>query len=390
MREMRTRARTNSFRIITGLLIAVALIGPLAISVWPEGDTDAEEVRVGLVGEVNPVLARQIAVLGGDQFRFELVDFDDFSQADVDGSLSSDDVDVVVALPDVIVWNESVDESMAPLLREFLQRNAILTRAGVAGISADEVAELLAPLEIEQRFVDGGDDENDLRALGVVGLMTAFMLPQVFGTLTMMSVVEEKSTGVVEVILSHVRPRTLLWGKVSALSLLALPQLLAIMLGALAAMSAASSIEVSRAAWQHMPALTLSIFIGVVFYNTLFALLGSLISRQEDSSQVMMPVFVPLAAAFFVGQTALAGSADTLVLRVVTFIPLTSPMILPVRVARSAIAPWEIAASLLLLVIGAWLLLALAARVYELALLHRGSRIGWGQTWRLVRGGELV
>ena len=95
-------------------------------------------------------------------------------------------------------------------------------------------------------------------------------------------------------------------------------------------------------------------------------------------------------AAFFVGQTAVAGSADTLVLRVMTLIPLTSPMILPVRVARSAITPWEIAASLALLGLGAWLLMLLAARIYELALLHRGSRIGWGQAWRLARGGELV
>ena len=133
----------------------------------------------------------------------------------------------------------------------------------------------------------------------------------------------------------------------------------------------------------------MSILGGLAIYNTLFALLGSLISRQEDASQVMMPVFIPLMAGFFVGQTAITGNAESLLVRILTLFPLTAPMMLPLRVARDAIAPWEVGLSLALLAIGVWALVRLAGRVYEFTLLHTGSRVGWGQLMRLSRGATL-
>lgn len=390
MREIRTRARTNSFRVITALLVVVAIAGPAAIALWPDGEDEATEVSIGLAGDIDPVFVEQLRLLGAGRFDVSVVEFGEPSEAKIDEALSRGDIDVAVAARAEIVWNETVDRPLASLIGDSLQRAAVLGRGGEAGLSNNEVAGLFAPVETTQRFVDETDVSSELRAIAFVALFTAFMLPQVFGQLTMMSVIEEKSTGVIEVLLSHMRPRNLLFGKVAGLSVLALPQLLAIMIGLLAAMSATESINLSGSLWQFAPVLLLAVLGGVVFYNTLFALLGSLVSRQEDASQVMMPVFVPLMAGFFVGQSAVGGSANTLIARIMTFIPFTSPMLLPVRVARSAIEPWEVAVSLLLLILGAWILVRIAARVYEFALLHSGSRVRWGQLWLLIRGGELV
>lgn len=202
----------------------------------------------------------------------------------------------------------------------------------------------------------------------------------------MLSVVEEKSTRVIEVLLSHIRPRTLLAGKLLGLGVLALVQLGLIIVGVVASLLATNTVDVPRSIWQFVPILLVSVVGGLAIYTTLFALLGSLISRQEDASQVMLPVFVPLMAGYLVGQSAIWGDADSALTRAFTWLPLTAPMLLPVRVARQAISPVEVAASLALLALGVWLLVRLAGRVYEFTLLRTGSRVGWRELIRLSRG----
>ena len=205
----------------------------------------------------------------------------------------------------------------------------------------------------------------------------------------MMSVVEEKSTRVIEVLLNHIRPRTLLLGKVLGVGALAVVQLLVVVGGLTAALLATSAVTIPTSVWRFLPVIVVSILGGLAIYNTFFALLGSLVSRQEDASQVIMPVFIPLIGGFFVAQSAIIGDPETMLVRVLTLFPLTSPMLLPLRVARDAIAPWEVAAALGLLVFGVWALVRIAGRVYEFTLLHTGSRVGWRQLVRLSRGAAI-
>jgi ABC-type Na+ efflux pump permease subunit len=138
-----------------------------------------------------------------------------------------------------------------------------------------------------------------------------------------------------------------------------------------------------------LPLVMVSVVGGLLIYNTFFALLGSLISRPEDASQVSLPIFIPIMAGYLVGQAAIFGDAETSLVRVLSLFPLTSPMLLPVRVARDAIAPWEVALSVGLLALGVWLLIRISGRVYEFTLLHTGSRVGWGQLLRLSRGAVI-
>jgi ABC-2 type transport system permease protein len=175
-------------------------------------------------------------------------------------------------------------------------------------------------------------------------------------------------------------------GKVLGLGALAVAQLMVAVGGLVATLLLTNTVDIPASVWRFMPILVVSVLGGLAIYNTFFALLGSLISRQEDASQVMLPVFVPLMAGYFVGQVAVFGDAESVPVKVLTVFPFTAPMLLPVRVARAAIAPWEVALSLGLLALGVWLLMRIAGRVYEFTLLQRGARIGWGQALRLSRG----
>ena len=124
--------------------------------------------------------------------------------------------------------------------------------------------------------------------------------------------------------------------------------------------------------WRFVPIIVVSILGGLAIYNTFFALLGSLISRQEDAAQVILPVFIPLVAGSSSGKQAVIGNAETPLVKALTWFPLTAPMLLPVRVARDAIALWEIILALGLMALGVWLLVRIAGRVYEFTLLESG------------------
>ena len=388
-REIRTRSRTKAFRIITGILVAAAVIGPIVAALWPDNGDELREVTIGLI-DVDEATQQQISALSEDSLDVTFQDLTDLSTDEVDQLLTDGDVDVALEAGPTLVWDSETDFEIARVLFTALQQQGVLIKGRALGLGEGDIAELLAPVQLQERFAEPVSSSDDLATtIAFFGLMAAFMVPQVFGQLTLLSVVEEKSTRVVEVLLGHLRPQTLLMGKVLGLGALAVVQLVIVVGGLTAALLLTNAIDIPASVWRFVPILLVSLVGGLAIYNTFFALLGSLISRQEDAAQVMLPVFIPLMAGFFVGQAAVIGDAEATPVKLLSWFPLTSPMLLPVRVARDAIAPWEIALSLGLLALGVWMLIRLAGRVYEFTLLHTGARVSWSQLVRLSRGTAL-
>jgi ABC-2 type transport system permease protein len=389
-REIRTRARTKSFKWITGILVGVAIAGPVIATLVPDNVTEElREVTIGLAG-VDQALEDQILAFAEGGLDVTFVDLTGLSSAQLEQALSDDDVNLVLEPGPTLVWNRFTDYEIAAVVYTVLQQQELLVKGRALGLDQGDVVELLTPVALEERFANEADASEGVTIfVSFLGLMAAFMLPQIFGQLTLMSVVEEKSTRVIEVLLNHLRPRTLLMGKVLGVGALAVLQLVVVVGGLTVALLLTDFVEIPASVWRFVPIILVSILGGLAIYNTLFALLGSLISRQEDASQVMMPIFIPLMAGFFVGQVAITGNAESVIVRILTLFPLTAPMLLPLRVARDAIAPWEVALSLALLAFGVWLLVRIAGRVYEFTLLHTGSRVGWGELVRLSRGATL-
>jgi len=388
-REIRTRARTKSFRVITGILVAAAIIGPIVSALWPNSGDDLRQVTVGLV-DVDETTRQQIVAFAEGNLDLTFQDYTGVPPAEVDQALSDGDIDVALDTGPTLVWDRETDFEIAGVIYTALQQQEVLVRGRVLGLGEGDIAQLLTPLQVEERFADElRESDGVVEGVAFLGLMLALNIPILFGQLTMMSVVEEKSTRVIEVLLGHIRPRTLLLGKVLGLGALGAGQLLVVVGGLTAALLLTSALDIPASVWRFMPILVVSTLGALAVYNTLFALLGSLVSRQEDASQVIVPVFIPILGGFLAANGALVGDAESALAKVLTLVPLTAPMLLPVRVARDAIAPWEIALSLGLLVVGVLVLIRIAGRVYEFTLLHTGSRVGWDQLLRLSRGAAL-
>lgn len=386
-REFRTRARSRGYRGITAIMLLLAIAAPIVMSVLPNSDDDLREVRIGIATTAPDGIGSMIESLAEGALDVTIVEIENSSDEDLEEQLRDGSLDVLLRAPATLVWDEASDSTITSLITAALQQQKALTRVDQLGIDASDLATAFEPIEIEAEFFNGSSNTEDVRrGVAFFGLFLAFLLPQVFGQFTMMSVVEEKATRVVEVLLSQIRPGTLLAGKIIGLCALATVQLLIIVAGLVVSLLVTDLFDVPASVWQFVPMMLVSVLGGLIMYTTLFALLGSLISRQEDQAQVLFPVFAPLMVGYFIGQTAAFGNSETVLIKVLTLFPLTSPMLLPVRVARGTIGPIETVISLGLLTAASYGLFRLAGRIYEFTLLRTGSRVGWREVIRLSRG----
>lgn len=215
------------------------------------------------------------------------------------------------------------------------------------------------------------------------GSLLLLMSLAVYGQWVVSGVVEEKNNRVVEVVLSTVRPRHLLAGKVIGIGLLGLAQLA--LVAGLAASLLVAGVFHAPASLGGSLALVIPWFVlGYALYAVAYAAAGALASRQQNADTAGQPVTYTLLAAYFAGYIAVSTNADGPLANVLTVFPLTAPLVLPARSALTAVPLWEHAAAVVLVLATAYALVRLAGRVYAHGLLHAGPRLGLRAAWRLT------
>ena len=267
IREVRTRARTKAFRWITGILVAAAVIGPIVAAVLPEGGDDLRKVTVGLV-DVDEATQQQIVAFAIGNLDVIFREYSGSSPADLDQALTDGDIDVALDAGATLVWDREADFEIAGVVYAALQSQQILVRGRELGLREGDIAQLLTPVEVQERFADLAAESGDVTdGVAFLGLLAAFMIPQVFGQLALMSVVEEKASGVIEVLLGHIRPRTLLLGKVLGIGAIAVAQLVVAVGGLTAALLLTNTVDIPSAVWRFLPIVVVSILGGLGVYR---------------------------------------------------------------------------------------------------------------------------
>jgi len=391
-REILVRSRTKVFRIITALLVVGAVAGVILSAVIGGGDGDnLPTSTIGMV-DVDPTFRPQITAAAVD---IATIDFTDFaSVADAELALTDGAIDVAMiggsSDGTELVWDQSVRfDNTAAIIRSAMQQDAFAANAADLGLGADELEQLFTPPSTSERFLGEVDDADGVRTfVALIGIVGTLFLIQVWGSLVAMSVIEEKASRVIEVLLSHITPRVLMTGKILGLGVLALSQAIVILGGLLVALLLIRDIEVPAGAWSSIPLILGCVITGFAFYSAAFGAAGSLVSRTEDAQQVMLPVMVPLFVGYMVA-TASVGNPDSTLIKVMSFIPFTMPVTLPLRAAAGALALWEVALAFAIIIVGTVLMMRFAARLYEFTLLRTGSRIGWREALWLARGASV-
>ena len=286
---------------------------------------------------------------------------------------------------------------------------AVSDRLDRFGVQAADRAALFAPATLELRSPDPADTEaiKDISAgvsegmLGFGMTILIFMIIIMYGTWVAMSVVEEKSSRVMEVVLNAATPLQLLTGKVVGVGGVAFTQYVAVVAAGLVALllqgpvtSAVAGDAVAVELPQGLTPVMLLAFaaygvLGFLLFASLYAAAGSLVSRQEDVNSVVMPMTLISTVGYMVGVYSSMGLIDSHAGWIVglTLVPLTSPFMMLGRIATGEAAPWEVVVSLALLLLAIAGALWVAARIYAVGVLLYGSRPGTRTVWRLLREG---
>jgi len=229
-----------------------------------------------------------------------------------------------------------------------------------------------------------------------------FMIIIMYGTWIAMSVVEEKSSRVMEVVLNAATPFQLLAGKVFGVGAVALTQYGAIVVTGAVALVAQGTVAsavlgeagTATALPEGLTPELLLLFgvygiLGFLAYASLYAAAGSLVSRQEDVNTVILPMTLISTVGYLIGIYAATGLLDIRAAWIVALsqVPLVSPFMMLGRIATNVAAPWEIVVSVGLLLVFIAGALWLAARIYAAGVLLYGQRPGVRAIVRLIRVG---
>jgi ABC-2 type transport system permease protein len=379
-RDFVQRAKSRAFLATVGITVAIVLgVGPLlALSLR---DPPAEVIGVisGAPAGLGPAMV-EIA----DQIDVDVELRAVSSLQAGEEALRAGTVDVVVADPETIIWLEDPIFRVENVVVAGFQ--AVARRAAIEdlGLSDQEAASLLAPGVPDSRSILDSDPEEEPRRIGAfIGTVLLYMSILIFGQFVLMGVLEEKSSRVVEVVLSRVRPRQILLGKVIGLGVLGLLQL--IVLGG-AVWFTASQIDLADVSLSDVSAgilvpVVLWYLLGYAFFSVVYAALGATISRQEDmQSAAMIPVILLLPGYFI----ALIGSEspESTLVTIASLVPPTSPIVMPMRQAVGDVPTWEVGVAVVVILLTAWGLIRLGGRIYAGAILRIGARVKLREAWR--------
>jgi ABC-2 type transport system permease protein len=284
--------------------------------------------------------------------------------------------------------DEKVDALLLPARDRLVFRSDVNTKlAAVADSAIRAVRRHLPPapeltaVTLEPPSNRITDAEVTVALLGA-GLLLASLA--IYGQWVLVGVVEEKSNRVVELILSAVRPRHLLAGKVIGIGLLGLIQLV-LVAGLGAALLAAGAFDAPRSLGGSLALVVPWFGLGFALYAVSYAAAGALASRQQDANSAGQPVTMTLVAAYFLGYAVVAADPNSVAAQLLTIFPLTAPLVLPARSALVGVPAWEHVAALALTLAAIYALVRFAGRVYAHGVLRSGPRLGFRAAWRLAR-----
>ncbi|GGA31939.1 ABC transporter permease [Paenibacillus physcomitrellae] len=416
-----SKIRKRSFLItmlVIAILITVLANVPFLIDKFMNKDEKA--LNIGLVYEPQPAIAEKFRQVS-DQLKspdYALVDYkgevndeqlqQDLTDKKLDAYLKFSQ-DSSVGFPEVTYVSKSGDDpgqGLSASLQSALQSVKMQTIAG-GSLSDSQLAELVAPVTLNAEKAGstaGGDqDGKSSESTKVANYIYVYVLIILFlmintttGSMIASEVTAEKSSRIMEILITSVSPLVQMFGKIIAMFLLGLMQIVFFAVVVVANISMPHNREAIKGLGVDISQISADVFLyGLVFYilgyflyATLFAAIGSLVSRTEELGQAIMPITLLLMVSFYIGIFSIA-TPNTMLIKIASFIPFTSPISMLVRVGVGEVAAWEIVVSLVILLVATFLFGWLSAKIYRTGVLLYGKRPSLKELGKAMRAYKM-
>lgn len=429
MREFKERVYKKSF-IITTLLMPLFMLAlsaaPAVIMFFVRGETKAVSV-IDQSGIVAPQLE------SGDDIQFVVIEDGDL-QTELKKSLESEEFGVLFIGSDIVENPNNIqlytNQSSSMLIEEAIagQVEEIIEAERLKALNVGDLKRILEQVEVNinlSTFRNGAEqsEATSSAASSFVGIALGFVLYfflVVYGSIVMQSIIEEKNSRILEVLVSTVRPFDMMMGKILGVASVALTQIAiwgvllivisaavipavmpddilagveAVRAGAdaatmvpdmdIEAIAALSSIMDTGYISQIVLLLLLFMMGGFLLYAAMYAAIGASVDQVQDAQQLTTPVMIPIIFAFIILTMVMNDPNSPLVVWC-SMIPFTAPIVMMGRIP-SGIPTWEIVTSLVLLYATFIVMVWLAGKIYRVGIFMHGKKPTFKELYKWIR-----
>ncbi len=421
-REFLTRVRKRSFIVMTLLspLLLLAFYG-IIFYLNIKQQTPDKPYRL-LVVDAENFLKQNLPQEKSILFEFKLT-----NQKKYEEELNSGNYDLILEvkknpqqLPEFNLYSLDnigffIKEKVANTLTQQIQQNKLIEN-GISPELIEQINQMATHINTVQ-IKDNLTKANHSEMGALIGFIMAFVIYIfifLYGVQVMRGAIEEKSSRIVEILVSSVKPTELMYGKIIGIAGVGMTQFLIwviVCLGLMGPLSGVigqmvqsnfeSSLQNSAQIQQisqnigmewlfelNLP-LLFSLFIcyfigGYLFYGALFAAIGAAVDNDTDTQQFMMPITMPLVFSLIYSQSIIGTNPDGFLTSFLSMLPFTSPVVMMVRIPYG-VPTIELVCSLVSLCIGFMLSVWFAGKIYRVGLLSYGNKTTYKTFWKMFR-----
>jgi ABC-2 type transport system permease protein len=400
-REYITRVKTKGF-VIGTVIVPLIGVGFTFLIVFLIGHQSSQAMRLVIVDEAGGIAPSVESGLqkrlsnGQPQFTMmetiERPSDADAVQKDLRAKINAGALDGYLVIPADLSQpvelhtKNSGNFSLLGPISSAVNEAVVQARLSARGIHVDDLEDLVKSPDLQViKVTKAGESVEKGQTIGIAIALVIllYMSLLMYGVITMRSVLEEKTTRTMEVLISAVTPSQLLAGKILGVAGVAITQFLiwgatVVLLGsygvAMAAMGGAKSIMSSI----HVPpslmiCAVVYFFCGYFLYSSMFAAVGAACSNEQDAQQLQWIAMAPLVFTMLIYSVVLNDASSRLSV-ILSEIPFFSPVLMPLRVSLQTPPVWQLALSVAILLLSIAVVVVGSAKIYRVGILMYGKR----------------
>lgn len=239
---------------------------------------------------------------------------------------------------------------------------------------------------IEQKKIEeeGKVEESDFLTtffLSIVLILLLMMMVIYSGQLLVRNMIEEKSSRLIEMLVSSSTPDELMAGKIFGLSFLGLTQ---IFIWAIIGVGLVGSALVPYAAFKNVLPMLIYFILGFIFYTTLFVGIGSAVNTEQQAQQITTYLSLILMLPVVIAMPVIQNP-DFIVTKIFSYIPLTIPTVMVLRLNVQNVPPFEIILTILILLVSIMIVTKISAKVFRIGILSYGNKLSFKEIFSWLK-----